>query len=116
MKNLFLKLYQAQNETELQKVIDSIPLFKDQSNWYPLGGNENNFATIENQQASAIGALIEKLTNSIDAILMKRCYEIGIDPKSIDAPKTMQEAIEKFYGDKYQWLSSEFRKQQALNT
>ena len=115
MKNLFLKLYQAENEAELQKVIDSTPLFQDQSNWYPLGGNENNFATIENQQASAIGALIEKLTNSIDATLMKKCYEEGVDPRSQEAPKTMQEAIEKFYGDKYQWLSSEFIKQQAYN-
>ena len=115
MKSLFLKLYQAQNETELQKIIDSIPLFQDQSNWYPLGGNENNFATIENQQSSAIGALIEKFTNSIDATLMKKCYEMGIDPKSPKAPRTMQEAIEKFYGDKYQWLSSEFRRKQALD-
>ena len=114
MKLLFWKLYQAQNEIELQKVIDSISIFHDKSNWYPLGGNENNFATIENQQASAIGALIEKFTNSIDATLMKKCYEMGIDPKSSEAPKTMQEAIEKFYGDKYQWLSSEFRKKQAL--
>ncbi len=115
MKILFQKLYQAQNEAELQKVIDSNPLFQDQSNWYPLGGNENNFATIENQQASAIGALIEKFTNSIDATLMKKCYEFGLDPKSSNAPKTMQEAIEKFYGDKYLWLSSEYRKKQALD-
>ncbi len=115
MKALFLKLYQAQNETELQSVIDLNPIFQDPSNWYPLGGNENNFATIENQQASAIGALIEKFTNSIDATLMKKCYESGLDPKSSNAPKTMQEAIEKFYGDKYKWLLSEYRKKQALD-
>ncbi len=115
MKALFLKLYQAQNETELQSVIDLNPIFQDPSNWYPLGGNENNFATIENQQASAIGALIEKFTNSIDATLMKKCYESGLDPKSLNAPKTMQEAIEKFYGDKYKWLLSEYRKKQALD-
>lgn len=115
MKSLLLKLYQAQNEAELQKVIDSNLLFQNQSNWYPLGGNENNFATIENQQASAIGALIEKFTNSIDATLMKKCYEFGLDPKSSNAPKTMQKAIEKFYGDKYLWLSSEYRKKQALD-
>jgi len=114
MKNLFLKLYQAQNETDLQKVIDSIELFQDQSNWYPLGDNENNFGTIENQQASAIGALIEKFTNSIDATLMKKCYEAGIDPRSSTAPKTMQEAVERFYGQKHQWLSSDFIKKESL--
>ncbi|HIP36171.1 MAG TPA: hypothetical protein EYG85_04900, partial [Crocinitomix sp.] len=85
MKSLFFKLYQAQNETELQKVLDSNFLFSELTNWHPLGDNENNFATIENQQASAIGALIEKFTNSIDATLMKKCYELGIDPRSPDA-------------------------------
>jgi hypothetical protein len=115
MKSLFLKLYQAQNETELQAVLDSILIFQDESNWYPLGGNENNFGTIENQQASSIGALIEKFTNSIDANLMKKCYELGIDPKSQNAPKTMQEAVERFYGYKDQWLSTKFVKQESLN-
>jgi len=115
MKSLFLQLYQAQNETELQVVIDSNFLFLNQSNWHPLGGNENNFSTIENQQASAIGALIEKFTNSIDATLMKKCYELGIDPRSADAPQTMQEAIERFYGEKHQWLSREFIKREASN-
>ncbi len=115
MQSLFLKLYQAQNEIELQAIIDSTPLFHNQTNWYPLGGNENNFATIENQQASAIGALIEKFTNSIDATLMKKCYELEIDPRSPNAPKTMQEAIERFYGEKHQWLSREFIKQEASN-
>jgi len=113
-KELFFKLYQAQNETDLQKVIDSIKLFHDQSNWYPLGGTENNFGTIENQQASAIGALIEKFTNSIDATLMKKCYEVGIDPRSSIAPKTMQEAVERFYGEKHQWLSFDFVKKESL--
>ncbi len=114
MKQLFFKLYNAQNETDLQTVIDSTPLFQDQENWYPLGDNENNFGTIENQQASAIGALIEKFTNSIDATLMKKCYELGIDPKSADAPKTMQEAVDRFYGEKHQWLSSDFVKKESL--
>jgi len=114
MEQLFLKLYNAQNETDLQTIIDSIDLFQNQENWYPLGGNENNFGTIENQQASAIGALIEKFTNSIDAILMKKCYKLDIDPKSKDAPKTMQEAVDKFYGKKYQWLSSDFVKKESL--
>lgn len=81
--------------------------------WFPLGGSDNNFSTIKNQQASSIGALIEKLTNSIDAILMKRCYEEKIDPKSIQAPKNMQEALERFYGEKFYWLNSSFVKEQA---
>jgi hypothetical protein len=115
MKTLFNKLFKAQNELELQAVINSAEILQDQSNWYPLGGHENNFSTIENQQASPIGAFIEKLTNSIDATLMKNCYNTKIDPKSASAPKTMQEAVELFYGEKYNWLHSSFVREKALN-
>lgn len=115
MKNLFLQLYKSKNELELETIINSNPIFQNNNNWYPLGGNENNFSTIENQQSSSIGALIEKFTNSIDAILMKKCYEKNINPKSKEAPKTMQEAMDLFYGTKEQWLSSNFTNEQALN-
>ncbi|WP_208608084.1 hypothetical protein, partial [Psychrobacter piechaudii] len=66
----------------------------------PYGGNKNNFGTFENQQNHPIPALVEKITNSIDACLMKKCYEYDVDPISKDAPKTMYEAVEKFYGIK----------------
>lgn len=115
MKSLFCKLYNSQDESELQKVLDSNAIFQNQNNWFPLGGHDNNFATIENQQSSSIGALIEKLTNSIDAILMRKCYEKAIDPKSQQAPKTMQEAIELFYENKNDWLNSSFVKKESLN-
>jgi len=115
MESLFLQLYRAQNEIELQQKIDSNQIFQDQNNWYPLGNSENNFSTIENQQASSIGALIEKFTNSIDATLMKKCYENNIDPRSQQAPKTMQEAVELFYGEKYKWINSSYSKQESLN-
>ncbi len=82
--------------------------------WLPLGRNENNFGVIENQQASPVAALIEKLTNSIDAILMRRCLEAGINPKSPEAPQSMHVAIETFFGpDHKNWHLSGIRKKQA---
>lgn len=99
----------------MQNILNSNAIFQDQNNWFPLGGSDNNFATIENQQSSSIGALIEKFTNSIDAILMKKCYEKNIDPKSQDAPKTMQEAVELFYENKDDWLNSSFVKIESSN-
>ena len=68
---------------------------------------------IENQQSSPIAALIEKLTNSIDAILMKKCYEAGIDPKSSQAPRSIEEGVERFFPDCRSWDLSSFRKAQA---
>src|ERR1035437_1637626 len=82
--------------------------------WQPLDGNESNFGVIENQQSSPIAALIEKITNSIDAILMRKCYEAGIDPKSPAAPKSMEEAIHKFFHPENQtWYLSPTRQKQA---
>ena len=67
-KNLFNDLYFSKNEQDLDKVIlKNSAIFDNPQNWRPLGGHENNFGVIENQQASPIAALIEKITNSIDA-------------------------------------------------
>jgi hypothetical protein len=97
MQYLFNKLYFASTESEVDKIIQGHDIFKDPGNWRPYGATESNYSVIENQQASPIPALVEKLTNSIDAMLMKRCYEQGIDPSSGDAPQTMDEAIRRFY-------------------
>ena len=111
-EELFSSLYNAKDEEEIEKLIESnTDIFKD-SNWKPLGNNFSNYGVVKNQQSNPIAALIEKLTNSIDALLMKRCFENGIDPKSSTAPKTMEEAIQKFYPNN-NWDLSEFRKKQA---
>ncbi len=97
MQYLFNKLYFASTESEVDKIIQSHDIFKAPGNWRPYGATESNYSVIENQQASPIPALVEKLTNSIDAMLMKRCFEQGIDPRSENAPQTMDEAIRRFY-------------------
>ncbi|MDE0553852.1 MAG: hypothetical protein OXI24_06545 [Candidatus Poribacteria bacterium] len=113
MKQLFNKLYFAQTEDDVDKVINAHPdIFKPKS-WYPLGGNDNNFGVIENQQYAPIAALIEKITNSIDAVLMKKCLEAGIDPKSRQAPNSMEEAKMSFFPNYGKWDLATFRNQQA---
>jgi hypothetical protein len=82
--------------------------------WQPLGNNENNFGVIENQQASPVAALIEKVTNCIDAILMRRCFEEGLDPKFPAAPRTMAEAVEFFFASTHKsWHLGPIRREQA---
>ena len=97
---LFFDLYNAENENELEKIIINSSLLSDESNWKPYGGNRNNFGTFENQQNNPIPALVEKITNSIDACLLKKCAEENINPESDYAPKTMYEAVERFYSIK----------------
>lgn len=114
-QDLFHLLFNARTESDVDNVIAYHPqIFKDE-NWAPLGGDESTFGVIENQQASPIPALIEKVTNSIDAILMRKCYEFGIDPTSKEAPKTMEEALEKFFPNHKQWDLHSFRGKQAEN-
>jgi len=100
MEKLFWQLFNAESEDEINKIVNSNKLFNDTNNWKPYGGNVGNFGTFESQQNHPIPALIEKITNSIDATLIKDCKIHGIDPKSQDAPKSMNEAVEKFYNVK----------------
>jgi len=115
LKTLFLKLYKAGTEEEVEVVIKNhSDIFDNSANWYPLGGNENTFGVIENQQSSPIASLIEKITNSIDAILMKKCLEANINPKSSNAPQSISSAIDKFYPEHLNnWSLPNYRKKQA---
>ncbi|MEZ4952195.1 MAG: hypothetical protein R2825_01305 [Saprospiraceae bacterium] len=113
-QDLFQKLFNASTEQELDAAINSFPeIFNDKKNWKPLGGNENSFGVIENQQSAPIASLIEKITNSIDALLMKRCLEMGIDPKSKGAPQSIEEAVKIFYPNHKYWELQKFRRQQS---
>ncbi|MDA9522598.1 hypothetical protein XI06_20510 [Bradyrhizobium sp. CCBAU 11434] len=60
----------------------------------------NNQSVVQAQQSTAAAALVEKITNGIDAILMRKVRAAGIDPRDPDkAPGSMTKAVEKFYGD-----------------
>lgn len=71
-KKLFEELYFAPTEEVVDAIIQSYPdIFKNE-NWFPLGGDENKFPIVRNQQSNSIAALVEKVTNSIDAILVRK--------------------------------------------
>ena len=73
-EELFSSLYNAKDEDDIEKLIhDNSEIFND-NNWKPLGNNFSNYGVVKNQQSNPIAALIEKLTNSIDALLMKKMF------------------------------------------
>lgn len=111
-KALFEELFFAPTEDKVREIIDEHrEIFRDE-HWHPLGGDENYFGIVRGQQSNPIAAIVEKVTNSIDALLMKKCYESGINPKAPDAPRNMEEALLKFFVDHKKWdLQSERRKQ-----
>ena len=56
----------------------------DSDLWQPFGGFGMNLNQINNQQSDATAALVEKLINSIDAVLMAECYRGGDRPERAD--------------------------------
>lgn len=88
-RKLLFELYNAPDADALYRTIVTYGL-DGSAYWKPYGGNFNNAGTFENQQSSPENALVEKLTNSIDAILMKECMIRGINPKDKNNPKVPQ--------------------------
>src|SRR5260370_28186785 len=96
--SLFEQLLKAEDEAEVDKVLKTGGYLNDDSNlWQPFGGFGMNLNQINNQQSDATAALVEKLINSIDAVLMAECYRAGLDPKATEAPRTMAVAVERLF-------------------
>jgi hypothetical protein len=91
-------LLKAETETEVEAALLKAGYMDDDpSIWQPFGGFGMNLNQINNQQSDPTAALVEKLINSIDAVLMGECYKAGIDPKSPQAPQTMAAAVDKLF-------------------
>ena len=97
-QQLCKELYSAELEDEVINILEFYGLWDDSSCWRDYGDTENNVSIINNQTTNAEAALVEKFTNSIDSVLMKEAQLRGIDPKSLDAPQSSDEAMELFYG------------------
>ena len=88
------ELLRAQTERDVHACLSRANLLDD-SHWRPYGGLENNGGQFLNQQASPRGALVEKIVNSVDAVLTAKAYEHGDLPGS--PPETMFEAAERYF-------------------
>jgi hypothetical protein len=93
---LFSALLHAEHESEVEAILKSNG-YLDDVYWQPLGSIENNFATVGNQQSDPTAALVEKIINSMDAILMLECFKRRIDPEGPEAPQSMNAAIQLFF-------------------
>lgn len=106
IKDLAISLAKCEKEKEVIQLLKKEGYWDNQQLWVPYGNQLNNYSTIGNQQSAADAALVEKVVNSIDAILEKECLKRGIDPESENAPSSMNEAMEKFFNIKEGKLSN----------
>jgi hypothetical protein len=98
-KALLAELLAAETEDAVLEILTKKGLLNDEKRWRFLGGMLNNQSIVHNQQTTAAAALVEKVTNAIDAILMRKVRAAGIDPRGPKAPQNMPDAVEKYYGD-----------------
>lgn len=87
-------LLHAETEGDVHRCLKAHNLL-DGTLWRPYGGVPNNGGQFLNQQASPQGALVEKIVNSIDAVLTARARETGDLAES--PPRTMFEAAERYF-------------------
>lgn len=97
IKELALSLAKADTEKEVVELLKQAKYWDDDTAWREYGGSSNNYPIIGNQQSSADNALVEKLVNAVDAVLMKECLREEIAPDGGNAPKSIAEAQKKFF-------------------
>ncbi len=97
---LCMDLLYADSEKEVITILQNHGYWDDNTKWKVFDDNENNYSTIGAQQANPVPALVEKIINSIDAVLLRECKIRGINPESTQAPKTMEEALEEYFNVK----------------
>ena len=97
-KDLCMELLRYDTESEVIDALKRVGLWDDPDAWRPYGDAEDNFATIGNQQSASAAALVEKVVNSIDAVLTRACMAEGVEPESSSAPQSTAAAVAQFYG------------------
>jgi hypothetical protein len=97
-RNLCIDLLRADTEAEVIRLLSDAGYWSDDSAWHPYGDVESNYSTIGNQTEAPETALVEKLVNSVDAVLTVACLERHIDPEGPAAPPSMAEALADFFG------------------
>lgn len=96
-RKLCFELLSSETEDEVIEILKKLGFWENSNSWKPYGNVQNNRGIVSNQQSSPVAALVEKIVNSIDAVLTGECFRAGIDPTSTNTPKTMQNAIEQFF-------------------
>jgi hypothetical protein len=105
-ETLCLALLHADAEAEVVDILVKAGLWYDAELWRDLGDEPENYSTVGNQQSRAEQALVEKLVNAVDTKLIAASVAAGVDPAGPEAPTTMREARERFFGEQLKDLNA----------
>ena len=97
LKEFCLNLAYSDTEDDVIEMLRDEHYWDDPDCWEYYGQNENNFATIGNQQSRPEAAVVEKIINAVDAVLMGECMATGIKAESPKAPQSIRDALIRFF-------------------
>ena len=97
LRKICLSLLLADSEDEVIKILSDEGYWDNSDFWRYYGDKEDNFSTVGNQQSRPEAALVEKIVNSVDAILMNECWQQGVSPDDQSAPKSIHKAVALFF-------------------
>jgi hypothetical protein len=97
LQSLCLSLVKAETEESVIDILKKADLWDNERNWKNYGNTENNFSVIGSQQSRPEAAIVEKIINSVDAMLMRECLRRKINPESSHAPENIVDALEQFF-------------------
>jgi len=98
IKKLALALAKAETEKDVVLILTKVGFWDDKKVWEEVDESTGNWSTIGNQQSAPDAALVEKIINSVDAVLMRECLIRDIKPASGKAPKSIAEAQKEYFG------------------
>ena len=98
LKQTCLSLLRADTEEEVIQILLNKGFWDTPELWRCYGDKEDNYSVIGNQQSRPEAALVEKVVNSVDAVLMNECWLRGISPEDSGAPKSIHEAVALYLG------------------
>ena len=96
-EELCMNLLHANAEQDVIAVLQREGYWDDPAVWKAFSGNEYNYSTMGNQTSKPEAALVEKLINAVDAVLMGKCWEAGVRPDASEAPLSNSEAVAEFF-------------------
>ena len=91
------RLLGATTTAEVDSILKKYPEFENSGNWRNYGNAPKNWDRVGVQTSEPVGALAEVIINSIDAILMRKAWEVGVGENSPEAPHSMREAVKRFF-------------------
>jgi len=97
IKKLCIQLAKADSEKEVIYFLKGAGFWDNPDVWEFYGGFENNYSIIGNQQSTPDSAMVEKIVNSVDAVLTRECLLRNIKPESLEAPQSIKEALIDFF-------------------